>query len=571
MNEKRKRLPIGIDSFSKIRKENFYYVDKTGFIKDLLNDWGEVNLFTRPRRFGKSLNMSMLKAFFEFGAEASLFDGLIIGREKELCQTYLGKYPVLTLSFKDVNGRDYKEAYQILCSVVSDEAQRLCRQYGLLESRKLLDSEKQLLEDIVCSKFEAGVTGSIKLLCRVLSVHCEKEVIFLLDEYDVPLDKAHQNGYYEEMLTMLRNMLSMALKSNSDLHFAVLTGCLRIARESIFTGLNNFVVNSVSDVEYAEHFGFTDEEVRKMLAYYDAEDAYDDIREWYDGYHFGQENIYCPWDVVNYLRKRLSNNLAQPESYWVNSSGNSIIRNILNGATQTTKAQLEALISGEVIEKKITPELTYKDLNDKNVNVREAYLWSVMYATGYLTEIEKTAGGLSRLKIPNREIREIYDEKILEWFATGVQSNTAQWKNFCTAIKTGDITAIQNIFNDIMAASISIRDTFSRKERKENFYHGMLLGILQCEGEWDVSSNLESGIGYSDILVELPKEKIGCVIEVKYAENGEYEKECDKALKQIETNGYTERLKRDGMENIFFYAIACYKKNCVVQGGKEVN
>lgn len=569
MNEKRKRLPIGIDSFSKIRKENFYYVDKSGLIKDLLNDWGEVNLFTRPRRFGKSLNMSMLKAFFEIGAKSSFFEGLIISREKELCQSYMGKYPVLMLSFKDVNGRDYEEAYQILCSIIRDEAQRLCRQYELLESKKLLDSEKLFLKDILCGKFDTGISGSIKLLCRVLAVHCDKEVIFLLDEYDVPLDKAYQNGYYEEMLTMLRNMLSMALKSNNDLHFAVLTGCLRIARESVFTGLNNFVVNSVSDVEYAEYFGFTDEDVRKMLDYYDMMDVYDVIREWYDGYHFGQKNVYCPWDVVNYLRKRLACKFAEPESYWVNSSSNSIIRKILDGATQTTKAQLETLISGEVIEKKITPELTYKDLDDGNANVREAYLWSVLYATGYLTEIEKTAGGLSRLKIPNREVREIFDEKIIEWFTAGIQSDIARWKTFCTAIKTGDETAIQDIFNDIMTESISIRDTFSRKERKENFYHGMLLGILQCEGEWSVRSNLESGIGYSDILVEIPREKIGCVIEVKYAENGEFDKACDKALKQIEMNGYLDRLKMEGMENIFFYAIACYKKSCVVQGGKE--
>ena len=566
MIENQKKLPIGIDSFQKIRKENFYYVDKTRLIEELLNDWGEVNLFTRPRRFGKSLNMDMLKSFFEIGTDFSAFEGLAIRKQTELCNKYMGQYPVISLSFKDVGGADYTSACQTLSTIISDEAGRICRNYGLLSSDKLLESDKVRLNSILEGDYHlySDITNSLKLLSQLLCVHCGKNVILLLDEYDVPLDKAYQNGYYEQMSDTIRDLLSMALKSNRYLHFAVLTGCLRIAKESIFTGLNNFVVNSISDVEFAEYFGFTDIEVKNMLQYYGLDSLYETIKEWYDGYHFGQTDVYCPWDVINYLRKLRTAKNAQPELYWVNSSSNSIIRNMLNNATQTTKSQIEMLISGETVKKKIMPELTYKDLDNEDITIRETYLWSVLYATGYLTGTEQMANGLTALKIPNHEVQEIYTEKIQNWFQANIKSNMERWKKFCIAVKTGDTENFQSLFNQCMGDSISIRDTFSKKERKENFYHGMLLGILQCEGNWSVKSNQESGIGYSDILLEIPTEKIGCVIEVKYAEKGRFDEACLLALKQIKENNYTDLLKKEGLDIIHIYGVACYKKSCQI-------
>lgn len=417
MSDKKRRLPIGIENFGDICKENFYYVDKTGMIQKLLNDWGRVNLFTRPRRFGKSLNMDMLKSFFEIGLDCSCFDGLAVSMDEELCRKHMGKYPVISLSLKDINGSDVESAVQSLEILISDEARRLCRKYDLSGSSRLLVNDKKRLSDIMEENFEtrSHLVNSLKTLSQLLSIHCEKKVVLLIDEYDVPLDKAYEHGYYGQMSELIRSLFSAVLKSNEHLYFAVLTGCLRIAKESIFTGLNNFVVNSIADVEYAEYFGFTDGEVREMLRYYGMEDAYETIKEWYDGYRFGGTEVYCPWDVVNYLRALQSRRDAEPELYWINSSSNSIIRNLLENATQTTKNQLELLISGEVIEKKIIPELTYTDMENRDLDIRESYLWSVMYATGYLTEAEEMKNGLRRLRIPNYEIREIFKEKILGW------------------------------------------------------------------------------------------------------------------------------------------------------------
>lgn len=470
------------------------------------------------------------------------------------------------LSLKDVNGRDYDSAYSSLCMIISEEARRIYRKYDLSENKNLMEAEKVLLEGMLTGTYdnESQLTHSLRFLSQILHMQCGKKVIILIDEYDVPLDKAYQNGYYEQMLGTLRDLLSQALKSNDSLYFSVLTGCLRISKESIFTGLNNFKVLSISDDELSEYFGFTDYEVKEMLRYYGLEDKYEVIKEWYDGYHFGSTEVYCPWDVINYLNKLRRNLEAEPEPYWINSSSNSILQNILSDATQSTKDELEKLISGEIIKKNIKQEMTYKDLETQETGQRENYLWSVLYVTGYLTDVGITDSGLVRLKIPNREIREIYTEKIRSWYRTTIRHDTARWKAFCEAVKNGDVENFQNIFNQCMRETISIRDTFSRKDMKENFYHGMLLGILQCEGSWGVVSNQESGNGYTDIMLKIPQEKIGCVIEVKYAENGTFDEACRRAMEQIEEEQYADALRKEGMETIHKYGVACYKKNCKV-------
>lgn len=564
MGEKLKKLPMGIDSFAGLRTAGYYYVDKTGMIRELLEDSCKVNLFTRPRRFGKSLNVDMLKTFFEIGTEPELFEGLTIWTCEDICDEYFAKYPVISLTLKDVEGEDHDMAYQALCSSVSIEVRRLCVKYGLLDSDLLLDTDKIFLKEVLAERYERGIAVCLRRLFELLAQVCGRQVILFVDEYDVPLDKARQNGYYDQMLGTIRNLLSTVLKSNSSLEFAVLTGCLRIAKESIFTGLNNFVVNSVSDEEYSAYFGFTDAEVQQMLAYYGLTERCEVIKEWYDGYRFGGTSVYCPWDVLNYLRKLRRNRDAKPEAFWVNSSSNVIIQNILAGASETTKELLEALISGETIDKRLMPELTYKELDDPNPEVRETCLWSVMHATGYLTEVERLEGGMSRLIIPNREVWYIYDEKIRGWFQDKVRSDTERLNRLCRAVKSGDAEKVQAIFNDCMSDCISIRDTYSRKEMKENFYHGMLLGILQSESSWAVNSNQEAGIGYGDILLTSPKDRVGCIIEVKYAEQGTFESSCREALLQIERNRYADYFMQKGMKEIHAFGIACYKKECQV-------
>lgn len=555
-----KKLPIGIDRFKKLREEDFYYVDKTGMIKDLLNTWGEVNLFTRPRRFGKSLNMDMLKAFFEIGTDKTLFEGLAISDEKKLCDKHMGKYPVISLSLKDVDGFTYESAVKKMGGVIRKEARRL---QFLLESDRLSDYDKSYMHSLMQFDLDAELQEeSIAVLSELLYKHYGEKVIILIDEYDVPLDKAYSNGYYDEMVMHIRNIFGSALKTNESLFFAVVTGCLRIARESIFTGLNNFKVNTISDTRFSSHFGFTDAEVRGMLNYYDLEEFYVTIKEWYDGYHFGQKEIYCPWDVINYCDKLLESRENEPQLYWANSSSNYIIQKILSQATETTKSQIEMLISGETVEKKLLPELTYTDLKDEDATVRETYLWSVMFATGYLTDVSRAEDGIHRLAIPNREIREIYIDKIRSWYNAKIQKDTNMWHDFCNAVKSGDAQKFQELFNSYMSRSISIRDTCSRKEMKENFYHGMLLGILQCESRWIVKSNQESGVGYGDIILQIPEENIGCVIELKYAENGSFDTSCKEALSQIEKNDYAAVLRDEGIGTIYVYGVACYKKTC---------
>lgn len=565
----KKKLPIGEEFFRNIRTKGFYYVDKTGFISELLKTRGSVNLFTRPRRFGKSLNIDMLKTFFEFGTDAALFEGLGIAAEKELCEQHMGKYPVISISLKDVGGEDFQTAYETLCTVVSEEAARLD---FLLESERLMQYDKVKFERLAENRLEkpSELHNSLKLLTRLLRRHYETSVVVLIDEYDVPLDKAYQNGYYPQMVNLIRSVLSQVLKTNENLEFAVITGCLQIAKESIFTGLNNFKVRTVSDVRFAEYFGFTDREVKELLDYYDLGDKFELFQEWYDGYRFGETHIYCPWDVLNQCDKFCESRSARMESHWENSSSNRIVKEILEHSNETTRAEIEALISGEYVEKSLISGLTYSDFENEEPQKRQTHLWSILFATGYLTDAVRPAGKIHRLVIPNREIRGIYEERILSWFETKTVSNTEWWKKFCSAVKEGDGAAFQSLFNSFMDDSISIRDTFIRKEMKENFYHGMLLGLMRAEESWIVKSNAESGTGYMDIMIRIPAEKIGCIIEVKYAEDGTFETACKKAMKQIEDEGYTAALEQEGIQVIHKFGIACHKKRCKVLYNKAV-
>ena len=558
---KRKKLPIGIESFEEMRKEDFYYVDKTRWIEQLLAQWGKVNLFTRPRRFGKSLNMSMLQTFFEVGADASLFDGLYISKSKEVCKQYLGKFPVVSISLKGVNGNTFDEARSCLVKVINREARRL---QNLSESEKLTQVDKELFEKLLSQMKDDGTLSSSLLeLSELLEKHYEEKVIVLIDEYDVPLDKAFQYGYYDEMVSLIRNMFGNVLKTNSSLFFAVLTGCLRIAKESIFTGLNNFNVFSITSVQFDEFFGFTDDEVAEMLKYFGLSDYHETIREWYDGYQFGKKAVYCPWDVISYCRNLCADPDAIPEDFWSNTSSNSIVSRFIDKANKQTRDEIENLISGETVIKEIKQELTYNEL-DKSIE----NLWSILFTTGYLTQRERIDSRKLRLAIPNREIKELFELQIREWFQEKSSEDVKKLDKLCMAFPDGDAETIEDLFNDYLWNTISIRDT-AVKGRKENFYHGVLLGLLSHMENWAVWSNIESGEGYCDILLEVPENRVGVVIEMKYAQEDRMEAACTEALKQIEQRQYAARLKSDGMKNIVNYGIACYRKHCKVKIGKE--
>ncbi len=563
-----KKLPIGIDSFEKIRAEDFYYIDKTGLIHDLLNNWGEVNLFTRPRRFGKTLNMNMLKAFFEIGCDKTLFDGLKIMQDTELCESYMGKYPVISVSLKGVNGNDFETARSMMCSVIGKEALRF---QFLAESERLTAVEKALYSQLIAiddnSVFkisDAALMGSLYTLSALLKKHYDKDVIMLIDEYDVPLAKANENGYYDQMIMLIRNMFEQALKTNDNLKFAVLTGCLRVAKESIFTGLNNMKVLSVTDVRFDEYFGFTDSEVRTLLEYYCLSDHYDTIREWYDGYRFGKVDVYCPWDVLCYCDALRSDPGAHPEAYWSNTSGNESIRHFLEQAGPVTKHEIEELIAGGTVKKVLRQNLTYKDMYDSVDNI-----WSLLFTTGYLTQRGVTGDREHLLAIPNKEIRNIFTEQIFEWFQDTARKNRTALDIFCNAFKKGDAETAQKKFNEYLKRMISIRDTAVRKDLKENYYHGLLLGLLSYKDSWYITSNRESGDGYCDILVETDDET-GFVIEIKYADDGDLDAACQKALEQIDEKRYTEQLHEDGMEKILKYGIACYRKRCRIVMSEEM-
>ena len=560
----RKKLPIGIENFGEFSTEGFYYVDKTPFIKELLQNWGKVNLFTRPRRFGKSLNMSMLKNFFEIGNIPELFAGLKIMEEKELCEKYMGKFPVISISLKSVDGLKYEAAVAALRRVIGNEA---CRFDFLAESERLGQNDKGLysgLTDVKDGKFlmtDDRLTDSLQTLSQLLEKHYGQKVILLLDEYDVPLDKAFQGGYYDEMVSLIRNLLGNALKTNDSLYFAVLTGCLRISKESIFTGLNNLKVHTISDVRYDEYFGFTNADVDQLLEFYGLSSYKNMIRDWYDGYRFGDTDVYCPWDVINYCDELLAALNTPPKNYWVNTSGNDLVRRMLKNASLTTKNEVEELLNGGQITKRIKQELTYREIDDSIEHV-----WSVLYATGYLTgkHAEQEDADIFRLWIPNGEIRKLFYELVEDWFREVTRSDTARISRFCGAFPAGDTDTIQEMLSDYLWDSISVRDTAVRRNMKENFYHGMLLGLLQSQDSWLVKSNAETGEGYSDISIQTP-ERVGIVIELKYADDGNLETACKAALRQIEEKKYAHGLKRRGMKKIIRYAIAFYEKECMVE------
>ena len=555
-----KKLPIGIENFEEMRREDFYYVDKSHVIEQLLTQWGKVNLFTRPRRFGKSLNMSMLQSFFEIGKDKTLFDGLRISDNQELCEKYQGKFPVVSVSLKGINGAIYEEARRFLIKTINEEARRLS---VLSDSTELDETDHELLTQLKKKEMtNDSLVYSIRELTELLEKHYGSKVIVLIDEYDVPLAKANENGYYDEMVLLIRNLFENALKTNSSLKFAVLTGCLRIAKESIFTGLNNFKVYSITDKSFDETFGFTDAEVKELLRYYGQEKYYETVKEWYDGYRFGNVDVYCPWDVINFCSDHLADPGLEPKNYWANTSGNSVISHFIDSVgkpQKLTRMELEQLVNGGIVQKEINSELTYKELYSSIDN-----LWSTLFMTGYLTQRGEPSGNRYNLVIPNREIRNIITNHILKMFKENVKDDGKTVSDLCDALLNQNPEKVELIFTEYMKKTISIRDTFAQKPTKENFYHGLLLGILGFKENWSVMSNRESGDGFGDILIRIEDEDVGIVIEVKYADDGNLQGECEKALQQIIDIRYTEALEQEGIHTIIKYGIACYRKKCKV-------
>ena len=545
------KLPVGIESFEEIRKQDFYYIDKTGLIIDLMANWGKVNLFTRPRRFGKTLNMSMLKSFFEIGGDTSIFEGLRVSQEKQLCEAHMGKYPVVFVSLKGVDGLTFETAYNTLCRIITGEFSRL--QY-LASSDKLASNEKRFVEKMVNGEYgDADIRDSLKMLCALLEKHYGQKAILLIDEYDVPLDKAYQHGYYDRMIDVIRAMFGAALKTNDSLFFAVLTGCLRVSKESIFTGLNNLMVHSISDVQFDEYFGFTDEEVHAMLHAYGLDEHLDETREWYDGYRFGGQDVYCPWDVINYCYALRADAKARPKAYWINTSGNDMVRRLIEKASDgTTQMEIERLIAGETITKTLNENLTHNEIDQSIENI-----WSLLYMTGYLTAAESPDGDRYRLRIPNREVRQIYMQQVLSWFRERTQADTEKLTGLYAAFETGNATAITEYLND------QLLDTVSFYDARESFYHGFLLALLSTCANWRVSSNAETGKGRSDIIVERKDRKIGFVVEVKEVKvEKKLDAACEAAMKQIEERDYTAVLRRYRVKEIWTYGIAFWEKEC---------
>lgn len=557
--EKKLKLPVGIDGFEKIRRNGFYYIDKTKLIEQLFLNWGEVNLFTRPRRFGKTLNMSMLKSFFEIGTDTSLFDGLYVSENKELCEQHQGQYPVIFLSLKDVEGLSFSEAKRKCIQLIKREAERF---YDLKNSERLLDIDKKnycrLLDMTVQEEDSDIVSSSIKMLSALLYKHYGKKTVILIDEYDVPLDKAFQHGYYKEMVHFIRGLLGEALKTNDSLSFAVLTGCLRVSKESIFTGLNNFKILSITDTRFDEQFGFTDTEVRKLLLDYHLEDRFEEVKEWYDGYRFGNADVYCPWDVINFVDRAKDDKEAKPEAYWINTSGNDLVKRFIDKANKTTKNEIERLINGEAIEKELRLDLTYEEVDQSIEN-----LWSVLFTTGYLTQSGRNEDGAYRLIIPNREVREVFRLQINEWFKKSIFSNTERLTAFWKAFEEGDTEGVEQYLNRVLSNSISVFDTKARKEEKESSYHNLLVGILTGNADWLVKSNVEAGEGFADIIVETDDPDAGIVAELKYTKNfDDMKMTCQKAIDQIRDRRYQEYLLNDERKDIRLYGITFCKKRC---------
>lgn len=557
------KLPVGIEDFKEIRQEEFYYIDKTKLLEQLLEKWGKVNLFTRPRRFGKTLNMSMLRYFFEIGTDESLFDGLYIKNNKKICEEYMGKFPVIFISLKNVEGLDFETALYRFVEIIGREAERF---YFLLDSEKLTVNEKERYKTLI--RLDNGrysmdvniLASALRLLSELLYKHYGKKTIIIIDEYDVPLDKAFQNGYYREMVSLIRAMFGDALKTNDFLQFAVLTGCLRVSKESIFTGLNNFKVLSIADTRFDEQFGFTDEEVQTLLESYGLLEHISETKEWYDGYHFGDADVYCPWDVINHVDRLCGEPDAKPQSYWINTSGNGLVKRFIDKANKTTRDEIERLVSGETIEKQVSLELTYDEIDTTIDN-----LWSVLFTTGYLTQTGMTERGAYKLVIPNKEVREVYKLQIQEWFKRTVMSNTEQLKNFWKAFDGGDTKAVENYLNRTLSNSISVFNTKARDEEKESSYHTLLVGLLVGNADWLVKSNVEAGDGFADIIVETEDFDAGIIIELKYSKTfSGMDKACEKAITQIKEKRYDEYLKNDDRHDIMIYGIAFCKKKCKV-------
>ena len=567
------KLPVGIENFEEIRKLGFYYIDKTRLIEKFLQSWGEVIIFTRPRRFGKTLNMSMLKSFFEIGTDKSLFDGLYISGNKALCDEYMGKYPVIFLSLKSVEGRSFDDARYMITELIGIEAER----FSFLEdSEYLSENEKKRYKAIIALKDgtnamdEKALVSSLQILSQLLYKHFGQKTVILIDEYDVPLDKAFQNGYYKEMVSLIRGLFGKALKTNEFLQFAVLTGCLRVSKESIFTGLNNFEINSIVDIDHDEQFGFTDDEVMKLLSDYDRSERYPDVKEWYDGYHFGNADIYCPWDVINFAKKLVSDPSARPSAFWINSSGNDMVKRFVDKADQTTRDEIEKLVAGGFVEKQLRLDLTYDEIDNTIDN-----LWSVLFTTGYLTKIGEvklpdSESYAYRLVIPNKEVREVFVLQIQEWFKAVVANENDTMKLLSKAIIDKDEQQIARQLNIVMSRMISILDTKAPDAMKENFYHGLILGLLRGSNpDWLIKSNRESGDGFSDILIEPEDPDAGIVIEVKYAkEMKELDTACEAAMAQIKDKRYDETLRDEGRCDILAYGIAFCRKRCKVVGEK---
>ena len=552
-----------MDDFKEIRKSEFYYIDKTKLIEQVLENWSKVNLFTRPRRFGKTLNMSMLKCFFEIGTDTTFFDGLYISKNQALCEEYMGKYPVVLLSLKSVEGLTFEEARASLCELIAGEVRR----FKFLEkSDRLDDDEKNAYHDLIfIQNLKEAILGtklkfSLKKISELLYKHYGQKAIILIDEYDVPLDKAFQHGYYREMVTLIRGLFGEAFKTNDFLQFAVLTGCLRISKESIFTGLNNFKVYAANDLRYDEAFGFTNEEVKRLLADYHLEEHFAEVKEWYDGYHFGNADIYCPWDVINYVDDLVFDPKARPKAYWINSSGNDLVKRFIDKADMTTRDEIEELIAGHAVKKRIRMDLTYDEVDNTIDNV-----WSVLFTTGYLTREGREMDGIYRLIIPNKEVREVFVLQIREWFNRVVANDRASTEKINRGFLEGNVEDIQRELTHFLGESISVLDTKARNEEKEIFYHGILIGILKSNVSWAVRSNRESGDGYADILITPKNPDVGIVIELKYARSfKELDQACERALEQIRDRRYDEALREDGRSEILAYGIAFWKKRCKV-------
>ena len=557
------KLPVGIENFEEIRTNGYYYVDKTNLIEQLFESRGKVNLFTRPRRFGKTLNMSMLKYFFEIGADPSLFDGLNISRNDQLCKEHMGKYPVIFLTLKNVDGLDFQEAKQRFVDLIGTEAARF---RFLLDSDRLTLDDKERYKALIAIKNGAYFmsnqvfTRSLKTLSELLNKYYDQKTVILIDEYDVPLDKAFQQGYYREMVSLIRGIFGDALKTNDSLSFAVMTGCLRISKESIFTGLNNFKILSITDVRFDEQFGFTDKEVNDILSYYHMEDRMKETKQWYDGYHFGNVDVYCPWDVINHVDRIKDDPGARPETYWINTSGNDLVRRFVNKANKTTRNEIERLSAGEAIEKQIRLDLTYDEIDNSIDN-----LWSVLFTTGYLTQIGLTEEGAYKLVIPNKEVREVYKLQIQEWFEKSLFSNVDQLQSFWKSFAEGNTEEIEKYLNKVLSNSISVFDTKGRNEEKESSYHNLLTGVLTGNADWLVKSNVEAGEGFADIIVETDDPDAGIITELKYTrDTKEMEQACKKAIAQIKDRRYQEYLLNDERRDILLYGIAFCKKRCKV-------